>query len=67
MKYSKRIVTLIIMLNTLFTIGVLVVFYHTSSEPTVLVGSWFAFTTGELWLLSGIKKRKIDKENQNEK
>lgn len=66
MKYSKRIVLLIIILNVLFTIGVLVVFWHTANEPVALVGSWFAFTTGELWLLSGIKKRKIEKENNHE-
>lgn len=63
MKYSKRIVLLIIILNVLFTIGVLAVFYHTGNEPSVLVGAFFGFTTGELWLLSGIKKKKIEKEN----
>lgn len=66
MKYSKVIVSLIIILNVMFAIGVLVVFWHTSSEPSVLVGAWFGFTTGELWLLSGIKKRKIEKENSHE-
>lgn len=66
MKYSKRIVLLIIILNVLFTIGVLAVFWHTGNEPSVLVGAWFGFTTGELWLLSGIKKRKIEKENSHE-
>lgn len=63
MKYSKVIVSLIIILNVMFAIGVLVVFWHTSNEPVALVGAWFGFTTGELWLLSGIKKRKIEKEN----
>lgn len=66
MKYSKRIVLLIIILNVLFTIGVLAVFWHTGNEPSVLVGAWFGFTTGELWLLSGIKKRKIEKESSHE-
>jgi len=61
MKFSKQIVGLIIIMNIVFAIGVLVVFYHTSSEPGVLVGSWFAWTTGELWLLSGIKKKKIER------
>jgi len=65
MKYSKRIVLLIIILNVLFTAGVLAVFWHTGNEPSVLVGSFFAFTTGELWLLSGIKKKKIER-NKNE-
>ena len=66
MKYSKRIVLLIIILNVLFTIGVLAVFYHTGNEPSVLVGAFFGFTTGELWLLSGIKKKKIEKEKKDE-
>ena len=26
-----------------------------------LVGCWFAFTTGELWMLSSIKKSKVKK------
>lgn len=66
MKYSKRIVLLIIILNVLFTIGVLAVFWHTGNEPSVLVGAFFGFTTGELFMLSGIKKKKIEKENSHE-
>ena len=31
----------------MFAIGVLIVFWHTSNEPTVLVASFFGFTTGE--------------------
>jgi len=58
-KYSKFIVFLIILLNTTFTFAVLYVFKETGSEPMALVGAWFSFTTGELWLLSGIKKKKI--------
>ncbi len=65
MKFSKKIVTLIVILNVMFTVGVLVVFWHTGNEPTVLVGAWFGFTTGELFMLSGIKKRKIEKETHN--
>ena len=66
MKYSKRIVLLIIILNVLFTIGVLAVFWHTGNEPSVLVGAFFGFTTGELFMLSGIKKKKIEKESSHE-
>ena len=62
MKYSKRIVLLIIILNVLFTAGVLAVFWHTGNEPSVLVGSFFAFTSSELFMLSSIKKKKIDKD-----
>ena len=66
MKYSKFIVFLIIMLNTGFAVGTLYVFLRTSAEPTALVAAWFAFTTGELWLLSGIKKKKIEKEKKTD-
>jgi len=65
MKFSKIIVFLIILLNVLFTTGVLYVFLRVGSEPATLIGAWFAFTTGELWMLSSIKKKKI-KEDNNE-
>lgn len=56
--FSKIIVFWIITTNICFTIAVLWVFLRTGSEPTVLVGAWFAFTTGELWFLASIKKSK---------
>ncbi len=61
-KYSKLIVALVIALNVFFTGAVLFVFYHTGSEPVTLITGWFTFTTGELWMLSGIKKKEIKKE-----
>lgn len=64
-KFSKFIVTLVILLNTTFAAATLYVFLKVGSEPQVLIGAWFAFTTGELWMLSGIKKKKI-KEDGNE-
>ena len=60
-KFSKGIVSLIVILNVFFTATVLAVFWHTGSEPVVLIGAWFAFTTGELWLISGIKRKEIEK------
>lgn len=63
-RFSKRIVSLVIFLNVAFTAAVLYVFLRTSSEPTTLVGCWFAFTTGELWMLSSIKKKKGDNYNE---
>lgn len=60
--FSKFIVTLVVFLNVLFTGAVLYVFLQTGNEPMTLVGAWFAFTTGELWMLSSIKKKKV-KEN----
>lgn len=59
MKFASKIVTLVIILNVLFTIAVLIVFAIVGSEPTILVGAWFGFTGGELWMLSSIKKTKI--------
>ncbi len=64
--YSKFIVALVIILNALFTAAVLYVFRITSTEPTTLIVSWFSFTTGELWLLASIKKKKVKEGNKLE-
>ena len=66
MKFSKWIVTLVIMLNAAFTVAVLFIFYRVGTEPTTLIGAWFSFTTIELWALAGIKKREIEKQNDRE-
>ena len=58
MKYSKAIVLLVIMLNTIFAAAVLFTFVKVKSEPSVLIGAWFGFTTCELWALASIKKKK---------
>ena len=60
--YSKFIVTFVVVANVIFTGAVLWVFLRTSTEPTTLIGSWFAFTTVELWQLANIKKKKVEKE-----
>jgi len=65
-KYSKGIVALIIVLNVFFSLGVFIVFWHTGSEPERLIEGWFLSMTGELWLISGIKKKKIEKESADE-
>lgn len=70
MKYSKLIVASIIIMNAMFAVAILYVFLKTSAEPTVLVGAWFAWTTGELWALSKIKcneKKGEKNEKQNDK
>jgi len=59
--FSKALVTGIVVANVAFACAVLWVFLRTGSEPQVLVGAWFAFTTSELVLLAGIKKKKIEK------
>lgn len=65
-KFSKFIVSLVVILNTLFTSAVLYVFMKVGSEPTALVASWFAFTTGELWFLANIKKAKENRRVADE-
>lgn len=63
-KFSKGIVSGVIFLNIIFTAAVLYVFLKTGNEPMTLVGCWFAFTTGELWMLSSIKKIKVNKNDE---
>lgn len=60
-KFSKALVALIIALNTVFTGMALVAFMKVGTEPVALTAAWFSFTTGELWLLSSIKKSKVKK------
>jgi len=63
-KFSKKIVALVVMLNVAFTAAVFYAFLKVGSEPTTLTTAWFAFTTGELWMLAGIRKAKIKQESQ---
>jgi len=65
-QFSKAIVMLVIAFNIAFTVAILYVFMRTGSEPATLVACWFAFTTGELWALSSIKKNKIKKGDDTE-
>ncbi len=65
-RFSKFIVSVVILLNVVFSAAVLYIFYKTYAEPTVLIGCWFAFTTGELWMLSKIKRDKVKEDNYNE-
>jgi len=62
-EFSKFIITLVIIMNIIFTAAVLYVFLQVGNEPITLIGAWFGFTTGELWMLSSIKKIKVNKEN----
>lgn len=59
MRFSKWIVATVIALNAAFAAAVLYVFLRVGSEPSTLVGAWFAFTTGELLALAGIKKAEM--------
>lgn len=60
-KFSKAIVAAVVVLNIVFTMAVLYIFLQTKREPVTLIGCWFGFTTGELWMLSSIKKSKLKK------
>lgn len=60
-RFGKFIVASVVVLNIIFTISVLYVFLKVGSEPVTLIGCWFAFTTGELWMLASIKKSKVKK------
>ncbi len=65
-KFSKWVVALVIAMNGAFAIAVLYIFLKIGSEPSTLIGAWFAFTTGELWALAGIKKKELHvKEDDN--
>ncbi len=61
-QFSKLIVTVVLILNILFTVAVLCVFWHTGTEPSSLILSWFGFTTGELSLTAFVKTKKIKGE-----
>ena len=64
-RFSKLIVGAVVLLNTGFTASVLYVFLRVGTEPTALIAAWFAFTTGELWMLAGIRKAKVKKEGED--
>ena len=64
MKFSKIIVSLVVFLNTAFAFTVLYVLLKTCGEPSTLIVSWFAFTTGEVLMLAGIKKKIIKNDEE---
>ena len=65
-KFSKKIVALVVGLNAVFTAAVFYAFLRVGHEPTTLITAWFAFTTGELWMLAGIRKAKLKHQNGGE-
>lgn len=62
-KYSKVVVGLILLISILFVTAILTIFYTTGLEPTTLIKYFFVFVIGELWLVAGIKKKKIRQED----
>lgn len=59
--YSKFIVTLVVMLNVIFTAAVLYISLKGYNAPDSLIAAWFSFTTVELLSLAYIKNQKIKK------
>lgn len=54
-QFNKKIVTLIVIMNILFTATIVSLYYKTGSEPSTLIERWFKFTGTELVALAGIK------------
>lgn len=61
MKFASKIVIAVVVMNIVATIAFLWAFVKVGSEPAVLIGAWFTFTTTELWALASIKKAKVRK------
>ena len=59
MKYSKKIVTLVIALNIPFTVAVLYLNSRGMMVSDELVRGWFRFTGIELVALAGIKVAEV--------
>ena len=64
--FSKILILLIVVLNIWFVCQMIQLLPQLDFEPIALIGGWFAFTTGELWALATIKKRKINQLPQEE-
>lgn len=66
LKYSKFMVTLIILLNIGFAAAVLFVNFKGGSVADSLIVAWYGFTATELWNMAKIKINKVKGENKNE-
>jgi hypothetical protein len=64
-KFSKLVVSLVLLLNIIFTVAVFYMFWHVGHEPSALIVAWFGFTTGELWALSKIKQKEVERNGEN--
>ncbi len=60
--FSKTIVTLVIILNIMFTLSVLGLSYLGMPVPDSLIIAWYGWTTVELWQLATIKRKDIETE-----
>ena len=66
MKFSNFVVIMVVLLNIAFVVGVFCASLRSATIPDSLIVAWFAFTTGELWMLASIKKTKVRKEKEND-
>lgn len=66
MKFNKKIVVLVIVLNALFVAADFLVIIKTGIEPSATVVAWFSFTTVELWALASIEKVKVKRRKESE-
>ena len=71
MKYSKKIVAAVIILNVIFTAVCFFLMWNGCEIPDELISSWFMFTGVELLALAGIKitetiKSPSDKLSEND-
>lgn len=64
-QYSKYLIAFIVAINVIFTATVLFLYLRVKSEPSTLIGAWFGFTTMELWNLAMIKKKKMEKKEND--
>jgi len=60
---------MVVTMNGAFAVAVLYIFLRVGSEPSTLIGAWFTFRTGELWVLAGIKRKElhINKKGDDER
>jgi hypothetical protein len=66
LKYSKKIVLLVIILNVVFAAAVLFLSGGDHQVPDSLIVAWYAFTGGELLGVAGIKISEIRKGDKND-
>lgn len=66
-RFSKPIVVIVIFLNYWFANRVLDIFLEVEKEPGLLIGAWFGFTVGELFLLARLKIKGDESEKDGVK
>ena len=67
LRFSKMIIIAVIIMILIFTGCILYIFYDKGNEPTVIIASFFAFMTGEVFALAKLKLTEINIEGSNKK